>query len=56
MPEIIFSCNSDEVDYKSTGEMLTTKLDSMDEAIASKADKSELHEHSNKSVLDGITA
>lgn len=51
-----FSCTSDEVDYKGTGEMLTTKLDSMDEAIASKADKSELHEHSNKTVLDGITA
>lgn len=53
---IDFSCTSDEVDYKGTGEMLTTKLDSMDETIASKADKSELHEHSNKTVLDGITA
>lgn len=53
---IDFSCTSDEVDYKGTGEMLTTKLDSMDETISNKADKSELHEHSNKTVLDGITA
>lgn len=53
---IDFSCSSDEVNYKGTGEMLNTKLDSMDEAIADKAEKSELHEHSNKTVLDGITA
>lgn len=56
MPEISFSCTSDEVDYKGTGEMLTTKLDSMDSAIAEKASASDLHTHSNKAVLDGITA
>lgn len=56
MPDISFSCTSDEVDYKGTGEMLTTKLDSMDSAIAEKASASDLHTHSNKAVLDGITA
>lgn len=56
MPDWSFSCTSDEVDYKGTGEPLTTKLDSMDSTIAEKANASDLHTHSNKAVLDGITA
>lgn len=56
MPDWSFSCTSDEVDYKGTGNPLTTKLDSMDNAIAEKANASDLHTHSNKAVLDGITA
>lgn len=56
MPDWSFSCTSDEVDYKGTGNPLTTKLDSMDSAIAEKANASDLHTHSNKAVLDGITA
>lgn len=56
MPDWSFSCTSDEVDYKGTGEPLTTKLDSMDSTIAEKANASDLHTHSNKTVLDGITA
>lgn len=56
MPDWSFSCTSDEVDYKGTGNPLTTKLDSMDSAIAEKANASDLYTHSNKAVLDGITA
>lgn len=53
---IVFACTTDEVDYKETGVQLTEKLDAMDAAIAGKANSSDLHSHSNKAVLDGITA
>lgn len=53
---IVFACTTDEVDYKETGVQLTEKLDAMDAAIAGKANSSDLHSHSNKTVLDGITA
>ena len=53
---IVFSCSSDEVDYKGTGTPLSAKLDAMDIAIAGKANGTDLHSHDNKNVLDGITA
>lgn len=41
MAEVYFVCTSDEVDYKSTGTTLTTKLDAMETAIANAGDTAE---------------
>lgn len=48
--------STDEVKYKSTNVTLSDKLDSIENTIASKANASDLHNHDNKTVLDGITA
>lgn len=48
--------STDEVKYKSTNITLSDKLDSIETDIASKANASDLHNHDNKTVLDGITA
>lgn len=48
--------STDEVKYKSTNVTLSDKLDSIETDIASKANASDLHNHDNKTVLDGITA
>lgn len=53
---LVFSCTTDDVDYKGTGVTLTSKLNVMDTTIAGKANEEDLHTHDNKSVLDGITA
>lgn len=48
--------SSDEVKYKNTNTTLSDKLDSIENTVASKANASDLHNHENKAVLDGITA
>lgn len=48
--------SSDEVKYKNTNTTLSDKLDSIENTVASKANTSDLHNHENKAVLDGITA
>ena len=65
---IIFSCSTNDVEYKDTGSPLSTKLDNMDTAIEDATEAAETaadaaataaeaaHTHSNKTVLDGITA
>ena len=51
-----FSGTSYDIDYDRTGKILHYKLDEMEEAIDGKADAADLHTHTNKEVLDGITA
>lgn len=47
---LIFSCTTDDVDYKGTGVLLTSKLDSMDTAIAGKANVE--HTHTEYAAVD----
>lgn len=52
----LWACSSDNVQYKQTTTTVTEKLDNLQTAVESKANASDLHSHSNKTVLDGITA
>lgn len=51
-----FSGTTYDIDYDRTGRILHYKLDEMDSLIESKANAADLHTHTNKAVLDGITA
>ena len=51
-----FSGSTYDIDYDRTGKILHYKLDEMEEAIEGKANAADLHAHTNKAVLDGITA
>ena len=51
-----FSGSTYDIDYDRTGKVLHYKLDEMEEAIEGKANAADLHAHTNKAVLDGITA
>lgn len=46
----IYSCTTDDVDYKGTGTSLTEKLDAMDTAITEKADAD--HTHTEYAAVD----
>lgn len=50
-----WACSSDNVQYKTTTTTLSDKLDEIETSIDSKANTSDLHQHINKAVLDGIT-
>lgn len=50
-----WACSSDNVQYKSTTTTLSDKLDEIETSIDSKPNTSDLHQHINKAVLDGIT-
>lgn len=52
----IWSCSTSDIEYKDTETSLETKLDTMDAIIEGKANSTDLHTHSNKDVLDSITA
>ena len=51
-----WSCNATEVQYGEGAESVKDKLDAIDEVLANIPDAEDLHNHDNKTVLDGITA
>ena len=48
--------STDEMQYKRAGKVLSAKIDELQADINGKANTTDLHNHTNKSVLDSITA